>query len=127
MLTLRKTLLLLPSLLLAHDLVGAQGVLRDPMMPPPAISLPTVQTERPADSAAVPAIQIRKLGPVRKEASIGGKPFQAGEQVGAWRVVRITADSVVLQTSAGSRSVSTPSGVKKNVISGTAPASSSNK
>lgn len=107
---------------LMHALGSAQ-VLRDPMAPPAAAGLPMLQADRPVDVTAPPVIQIRKLGPVQKNAAIGGKSFQAGEQFGSWRVVRITADGVVLQTNAGSRSIPVQPVVKKNVVSGMAPAS----
>ena len=101
-----------------HGLVWAQA-LRDPMAPPAGVAVPmTGQLEKPVEAGASPAVVIRKLGSVGKVTS-----GTTAEQARPWRVVRITADSVVLQSSVGSRSIPAQPFVKKNVNSGIAPAS----
>lgn len=111
----------LPVLLcvaLLHGLGWAQA-LHDPMSPPASVAVPmTGQLEKPFDAGASQAVLIRKLGSVGKVT-----PGSVAEQAKPWRVVRITADSVVLQSSAGSRSIPAQPFVKKNVNSGIAPAS----
>lgn len=112
------------GMILVHSLGWGQANMHDPTMPPPGAGVPMPQVAGPADPGVPSAVQIRKLGPARKGVPIGDRTFQAGEQLGAWRVVRITADGMVLQTGAGSRSIPVQPVVKKKVIPGTAPASS---
>lgn len=112
------------GLVLAHGLSWGQASMRDPTMPPPGSGAPLPPSTGVAETGAPPAIQIRKLSPVRKDALIGDSQFKAGDQLGSWRVVRITADGMVLQTGGNSRTIPALPVVKKKMISDAAPASS---
>ena len=125
MLTIRKPLLLLSGLILVHDLSWAQGVLRDPTMPPPGfMPAPSADSAGVGDAAVAPQSFIR-ITPIggRKQAMVDGRALQTGEQVKQWRLVTITANGVVFKDSRGVRSVPASSSVviKKPV---TGPASS---
>jgi len=128
MLILRKSMLLLSGLVLVPGLVGAQGVLRDPTMPPPGVKIPGPSAGATGDEGearAVVAQSIIRITPVggRRQAVIDGRALQTGEQVKQWRLVSISANGVVLKDSRGTRSVPTPaSSVSKKPVSGSASA-----
>lgn len=110
------------GLVLAHGLSWGQASMHDPTMPPPGSGSPMPQAIGVAETGAPPAVQIRKLAPIRKDALIGDSQFKTGDRLGAWRVVRITADGVVLQTGGNSRIIPALPLVKKKMISDAAPA-----
>lgn len=118
--SLRATILM--GLVWAHGLSWGQAGMHDPTMPPPGSGSPVPQAIGVAETGAPPAVQIRKLAPIRKDGLIGDSQFKTGDQLGAWRVVRITADGVVLQTGGNSRSIPALPVVKKKMISDAAPA-----
>jgi len=105
---------LMPLLVLAPAAAWAQTNLRDPTMPPPGMQAPVkdaVGTQGPAEAVvAQSVIRITPLGGGRKQAEMDGRTLQPGQSVrNNWRVVNITATSVVLKDSRGTRTLETPS------------------
>lgn len=115
-----KLLPLVLALVLLPGLGWAQGVLRDPTQPPPGVQAAAGQsTASDAGLAgAQSVIRITPVGEGRQQAVLGGRTLQAGETLGAWRVVNITAAGVVLKDSRGTRTVTTPAQtVRKKPVS----------
>ncbi len=125
----RKSMSLLPGLLLACGLGWAQGTLRDPTTPPPGaprLAPPGGGAASAGDAGIAPAapqaiIRITPVGGARRQAVIAGQPLEPGEHIGPWRLVTITAHGVVFKDSRGSRTVAVPSSsVRKTPLSGPA-------
>lgn len=112
---------LLPVLVLAPAMGWAQANLRDPTMPPPGMqgaSKSTAGADGTGGVVAQPLIRITPVGGSRKQAELDGRTLQAGQAVRNWRVVNITADSVVLKDGRGTRTLATPTEtVRKKSVS----------
>ena len=113
---------LLPLLVLAPAAAWAQTSLRDPTMPPPGMQAAIKDAAgAPVPAEAVSAqsvIRITPLGGGRKQAEMDGRTLQPGQSVRNWRVVNITATSVVLKDSRGTRTLETPAEtVRKKTVS----------
>ena len=111
---------LLPVLALAPAMGWAQANLRDPTMPPPGMQGASKSTAGADGTGAVVAQSLIRITPVggRKQAELDGRTLQAGQAVRNWRVVNITADSVVLKDGRGTRTLATPTEtVRKKSVS----------
>lgn len=109
---------LLPVLALAPAMGWAQANLRDPTMPPPGMQGAGKSAEGAGAVVAQPLIRITPVGGSRKQAELDGRTLQAGQAVRNWRVVNITADSVVLKDGRGTRTLATPTEtVRKKSVS----------
>jgi hypothetical protein len=108
---------LLPLLALVPVAGWAQASLRDPTMPPGAVQ----GAEGGGAVMAQPLIRITPLTGGRKQADVDGRTVQTGQAVRNWRVVNITATSVVLKDARGTRTVATPTEtVRKRPVSASA-------
>ncbi len=114
---------LLPMLALAPAVVWAQANLRDPTMPPPGMQAAIKDAsgaEGAGASAAQSLIRITPVGGGRRQAEMSGRTLQPGQAKGNWRVVNITATSVVLKDGRGTRTLDTPTEtVRKKSVSST--------
>ena len=83
--------------LVIAPLVAAQ-VLNDPTRPPAAVF-----SDAPGDTgaAAVPLLQSVMISPAGSSAIIGGERVKLGGKYGDARVVKITANEVVLRSASG--------------------------
>lgn len=121
-----KFLLLLPVWVLAHGVCGAQGVLRDPTTPPAGVPLPANHAQAVGDTAGSqmpPQQSVIRIIPVegRKQVVVDGRTLQTGGQIGQWRLVSITANSVMFKDSHGMHSVPTlQSSISKTPVPGPA-------
>jgi hypothetical protein len=111
--------------LLTQAPAWAQGALHDPTSPPhglaPRVSGVAASTVSGASSeaGAGPAqakVQVLLIGPDRRHAVLDGRLLKTGEQLDQWRLVRIHANGVVLQSGQGSQTVSAFPGVSKKMI-----------
>lgn len=110
---------LLPLLVLVPAAAWAQTSLRDPTMPPPGMQA----TARDAAGTPVPSEAVATQSVIRITPLGGGRNPQPGQSVRNWRVVNITATSVVLKDSRGTRTLDTPAEtVRKKTVSNPASA-----
>lgn len=114
-----------PLMALAPAVGWAQADLRDPTLPPPSMRAPVKDAAgAPVAADAVvaqPLIRITPVGGGRKQAEMDGRTVQTGQAVRNWRVVNITATSVVLKDARGTRTVATPTEtVRKRPVSASA-------
>lgn len=111
---------LLPVLALAPAWAWAQANLRDPTMPPGAV-VGAAGAESAGAVTAQPLVRITPLGGGRKQAELDGRALQPGQSLSNWRVVHITATSVVLKDGRGTRTWATPpETVRKKSVSASA-------
>ncbi len=94
----------------------AQGVLRDPTLPPPEVLSASGQGAASAGGTVQTAVQFVLVGPSRKYAVIDGQMLKPGAQIDQWRVANITAKGVVMQSDTGSQTISAYPSVHKKVI-----------
>lgn len=117
-----KCLLPLLVLALAPAAAWAQVNFRDPTTPPPGMQ-PAIKDAAGAQATmdtvvSQPIIRITPVGGGRKQAELDGRTLQSGQSVRNWRVVNITATSVVLKDSHGTRTLDTPTEtVRKKTVS----------
>ena len=89
--------LALAALLIAWPLGSGAQVLNDPTRPPPVFSNPPGDT----GAAAGPLLQSVMISPAGRSAIIGGEIVKLGGKYGDARVVKITANEVVLRSANG--------------------------
>ena len=102
----------------------AQGILRDPTLPPPGAVvvapggevLPAEVAAQQAAAATQPAVQMVLVGPSRKYAVIDGQVLKPGGQIDQWRLTSITAKGVVLKSDTGAQAISAYPSVQKKVL-----------
>jgi MSHA biogenesis protein MshK len=90
-------ILALAALLIAWPLGSGAQVLNDPTRPPPVFSNPSGDT----GAAAGPLLQSVMISPAGSSAIIGGEIVKLGGKYGDARVVKITANEVVLRSANG--------------------------
>lgn len=118
----RKYSVILISTVLMPMPSWAQGLVRDPMLPPPEVLSASGAEASSADGAAQPAVQFLLLSPSRKYAVIDGQMLKLGAQIDQWRLSSITAKGVVMQNDTGSQAISAYPSVQKKVIASGVPA-----
>ena len=110
--------LALAALLIAWPLGGGAQGLNDPTRPPAAVF-----SDAPGDTGAVagPLLQSVMISPAGSSAIIGGQMVKLGGKYGDARVVKITANEVVLRSANGTEILGMYPDVNMRAV-GSAPA-----